>query len=213
LRTGDRQCELAPGCYGLGGRAPDAIPLEPLQSQPRAALLTVFEDGVTVLQRTTAAVVVRVDGEPVGISAVELRHGARIEFGECRLVFETEGAALPASMQRTAEHSTSGNESEAPSASSPNDTERSTMRVSPPTRTASVAAATEAALVDVQSGVRHPLPARRVFIGRDDSCDVVVHGNSISRRHASIAPVAGGFMLRDESANGTLVKGQRIVGT
>jgi pSer/pThr/pTyr-binding forkhead associated (FHA) protein len=52
-----------------------------------------------------------------------------------------------------------------------------------------------------------------MYIGRDDSCDVVVHGNSISRRHASIAPVAGGFMLRDESANGTLVNDQRIVGT
>jgi pSer/pThr/pTyr-binding forkhead associated (FHA) protein len=41
----------------------------------------------------------------------------------------------------------------------------------------------------------------------------VVQGNSVSRRHASIAPVAGGFLLRDESANGTLVNGVRVVGT
>jgi pSer/pThr/pTyr-binding forkhead associated (FHA) protein len=73
--------------------------------------------------------------------------------------------------------------------------------------------ATEAALVDMRSGARHPLEARHIFIGRDDSCDVVVRGNSVSRRHVSVAPVAGGFMLRDESSNGTLVNGVRIVGT
>ena len=219
LRTGDQLCPLAPGCYGLGGRAPDAVPLAQLQSQPRAAILTVFEDGVTVLQRTTAAVVVRVDGDPVGISAVELRHGAKIEFGECRLVFETDGSPTASSMARTAEHSATGAgttasaEAEASAVPSLGDTERSTVRVSPPMRSAQPVTATDAALVDVQTGARHPLPARRIFIGRDDSCDVVVHGNSISRRHASIAPVAGGFMLRDESANGTLVNDQRIVGT
>jgi pSer/pThr/pTyr-binding forkhead associated (FHA) protein len=42
---------------------------------------------------------------------------------------------------------------------------------------------------------------------------VVVRGSSVSRRHASIAPVNGGFLLRDESANGTLVNGVRVVGT
>jgi pSer/pThr/pTyr-binding forkhead associated (FHA) protein len=67
--------------------------------------------------------------------------------------------------------------------------------------------------VDVRSGARYPLPTRRIYIGRDDSCDVIVRGNSVSRRHASVAPVAGGFLLRDESANGTLVNGVRVVGT
>jgi pSer/pThr/pTyr-binding forkhead associated (FHA) protein len=211
LRTGDQHCPLAPGCYGLGGRAADAVPLGPLQSQPRAAVLTVFEDGVTVLQRTTAAVVVRVDGEPVGISAVELRHGARIEFGECRLVFETEAPA--SDLHSTAEHPSPAPETGESRAPSTGDPERSTIRIAPPMRSTSVTPMTDAALVDVRSGVRYPIPARRMFIGRDDSCDVIVQGNSVSRRHASIAPVAGGFMLRDESANGTLVNDQRIVGT
>jgi pSer/pThr/pTyr-binding forkhead associated (FHA) protein len=70
-----------------------------------------------------------------------------------------------------------------------------------------------AALVVARSGVRHALPERRIYIGRDDACEVVVRGSSVSRRHASIAPVVGGFMLRDESANGTLVNGVRVVGT
>ena len=213
LRAGDQHCPLAPGCYGLGGRAVDAIPLSALQSQPRAAILTVFEDGVTVLQRTTAAVVVRVDGETVGVAAVELRHGARIEFGECRLVFETDGNSASSPARRSGEQTAAAVDVDGVGVPSLGDTESSTVRVTPPALPESVAPASDAALVDTRTGARYPIPARRMFIGRDDNCDVVVHGNSVSRRHASIAPVAGGFMLRDESANGTLVNGQRIVGT
>jgi pSer/pThr/pTyr-binding forkhead associated (FHA) protein len=35
----------------------------------------------------------------------------------------------------------------------------------------------------------------------------------VSRRHFSVAPVEGGYLLRDESANGTLVNGSRVSGT
>src|SRR5690349_20999939 len=105
LRAGDEQCPLVPGVHALGGRAPDAVPLAALQSQPRAAILTVSEEGVTVLQRTTASVVVRVDGEPIGIAPLELKPGTRIEFGDCRLWFEAEGSAAASAMRTTAEQS------------------------------------------------------------------------------------------------------------
>jgi pSer/pThr/pTyr-binding forkhead associated (FHA) protein len=188
LRAGDEQFPLVPGVHALGGRAPDAVPLAALQSQPRAATLTVSDEGVTVLQRTTASVVVRVDGEPIGIAPMSLRTGTRIEFGDCRVWFDTE-APSPANGMGS---------------SRPSFVARAPVS---PDRTM------DAALVEVRSGMRHPLPMRRISIGRDDSCDVIVRGNSVSRRHATIAPVAGGFLLRDESANGTLVNGIRIVGT
>jgi pSer/pThr/pTyr-binding forkhead associated (FHA) protein len=35
----------------------------------------------------------------------------------------------------------------------------------------------------------------------------------VSRRHFSITPVQGGYLLRDESANGTLINGSRVSGT
>jgi pSer/pThr/pTyr-binding forkhead associated (FHA) protein len=82
-----------------------------------------------------------------------------------------------------------------------------------PSSATSAEHAVGASLVVARTGARHALPARRIYIGRDEACDVVVHGNSVSRRHASIAPVHGGFLLRDESANGTLVNGVRVVGT
>jgi len=190
------------------------VPLAALQSQPRAATLTVSNSGVTVLQRTTASVVVRVNGEPIGIKPIELRHGTRIEFGECRMVFECEGSSATTAPSQTEEHAVPGI---APDGArklslSATGSARIGSAVSTPKRSDS-GFMTDAALVDVRSGTRHALPPRRIAIGRDDSCDVIVRGNSVSRRHATIAPVANGFLLRDESVNGTLVNGVRVVGT
>lgn len=225
LRAGEERCALAPGVHGLGGRAPDAIKLTSLENQPRAALLTVSEDGTTMLQRTTASVMVRIDGETIGIAAVELHHGAAIEFGDCRLTFETDAIAATGARRQSADRISSIGErvssiGERIPAGAATDAVRTLAPV--PVRTENGVGSqqpgkandtTSAALIVVRSGTRHPLPARRIYIGRDDACEVVVRGNCVSRRHASIAPVNGGFLLRDESANGTLVNGVRVVGT
>jgi pSer/pThr/pTyr-binding forkhead associated (FHA) protein len=211
LRAGEDRCALGPGVHGLGGRANDAIKLTALESQPRAAILTVGEDGTTVLQRTTAAVMVRIDGETVGIAAVELHHGAAIEFGDCRVVFETDASAATSARRHTGERAATSATTDAgrPLAV----VARRSGLSGEPQPPFDATGTTSAALVVVRSGARHPLPPRRIYIGRDDTCEVVVRGNSVSRRHASIAPVHGGFLLRDESANGTLVNGVRVVGT
>ena len=214
LSAGDEQCSLLPGAHGLGGRAPDAIGLASLASQPRAAVLTVSEDGATVLQRTTASIVVRIDEETVGVGPIELRHGTRIEFGTCRLVFESDDISALEDASRAGERESYEGNTEKARVLTLSGTNR--VRMSGATRMPRAADADSvppATLVHTRSGTRHPLAARRLVIGRDESCDVIVHGNSVSRRHASIAPVAGGFLLRDESANGTLVNGVRVVGT
>ena len=214
MRSGEARCALEPGVHALGGRAADALALPGLEHQPRAAMISVSEDGFTTLQRTTASIMVRIDGETIGIAPVELRDGATIEFAESRLVYEAAASSPTGPRSRASGRVVSGvtaiGAATRPSAIPARTTSglpiqgrgESTKDVS-----------ADAALVDVRSGRRHPLRARRIFIGRDDSCDIIVLGNSVSRRHASIAPVDGGFMLRDESANGTLVNGVRVVGT
>ena len=214
LRAGDERCPLGPGVYGLGGRASDAVPLAALASQPRAAILTVSEDYGVTLQRITAAIVVRINDETIGVAPVELRSGTRIEFGSCRLVFECEPSAPAETWNGTGERSAQRATAEGGRVLPLSVSGRFRGGVAAQTSgAADVDRAESAALVNVRTGARHPLPPRRVLIGRDDTCDVVVRGNSVSRRHASIVPVAGGFMLRDESANGTLVNGVRVVGT
>jgi pSer/pThr/pTyr-binding forkhead associated (FHA) protein len=211
FRAGDERCSLRRGRIRLGGGAPDAVRLTALEHQPRAAIVMVSGDGVTTLQRTSAAIMVRVDGKTIGIAPVELHHGATIDFGDCRLVFELKSAGATPTETRDEEPDSSRDDT--PKA-------RPLALVTSPkgdgARTAAPRSGDQvagAALVVTRTGERHALPPRRIHIGRDDSCDVVVRGNAVSRRHASIAPVVGGFMLRDESSNGTLVNGVRIVGT
>lgn len=49
---------------------------------------------------------------------------------------------------------------------------------------------------------------KTITIGRDNSCDIVIHNDRISRRHATITPLGnGGYLFRDMSNNGTSVNG------
>lgn len=51
----------------------------------------------------------------------------------------------------------------------------------------------------------------KTTFGRDASCDVVLHSNEISRRHAEIVAEGGRLSVRDlGSANGTFVNGKRV---
>jgi diguanylate cyclase (GGDEF)-like protein len=55
------------------------------------------------------------------------------------------------------------------------------------------------------------LPAEKLTLGRDSSCDLVVVDDAVSRRHATIEPTDAGFLLVDEgSTNGTFVNDERI---
>ena len=54
---------------------------------------------------------------------------------------------------------------------------------------------------------------RVVTLGRSSQSDVQIYDERISRRHCAITAVRGGYLLRDESANGTLVNGARMSGT
>ena len=61
------------------------------------------------------------------------------------------------------------------------------------------------------AGLRHPIPAGGLRIGRvPDLNDVVIADPEVSRQHAKIAVKNGGVQLTDTSANGTFVNGQRI---
>jgi pSer/pThr/pTyr-binding forkhead associated (FHA) protein len=54
------------------------------------------------------------------------------------------------------------------------------------------------------------IPEHGLVIGRDPECDVVVTGNNVSRRHASVRPAIQGYVLTNHSANGTFVNGRAV---
>lgn len=47
-------------------------------------------------------------------------------------------------------------------------------------------------------------------IGRDEDCEIVLEGNTVSRRHCEIACHGGSYIVRDCSRNGTYVNGERV---
>src|SRR6185436_4796260 len=78
-----------------------------------------------------------------------------------------------------------------------------------PTRIARAATVLEVTSGSARAVVR---PNHPVVIGRDASCDLVVDGNLVSRRHAEVDVATDGWVLRDlDSRNGTFVDGQRAV--
>jgi pSer/pThr/pTyr-binding forkhead associated (FHA) protein len=167
--------------------------LAALAWQPTVATIEVQDAGPVVIRRSTATVVVRLDGKPLGVAPVELREGSQIDFGGCHLTFESDESAV----------GHDGRDRDVLPSSS--------ARVS--ARTGAKPEVRPARLVNVRTAQALPLSGRRVVIGRDASCDLVMAGKGVSRRHASISPVHGGYLLRDESSNGTVVNGARVAGT
>jgi pSer/pThr/pTyr-binding forkhead associated (FHA) protein len=190
LRSGADRCTLRPGTNTLGGRGQDALPVPALAWQPAVATITVQPQGPVLIQRTTASVVVRLNDQPLGVGPAELHHGAHIDFAGCRLTYDAELPAAPAA--------TGTGEGV------------STAQIAVSTSGARPSVAPGAQLLHLSSGRVFTLPGHRIAVGRDDACDLRLDGEGVSRRHFSIAPVPGGYLLTDESSNGTLVNGTRV---
>ncbi len=63
------------------------------------------------------------------------------------------------------------------------------------------------------AGATHELPEAGLVIGRDPTCDLVLHDDDLSRRHCRVMPAPRGAFVRDlGSTNGTALDG-RLVAT
>lgn len=64
---------------------------------------------------------------------------------------------------------------------------------------------------DGNRGQMHKIDAERTTLGAAGGCDVVISGDHVSDRHASLRFKGGEFVLTDlDSTNGTYVNGERI---
>lgn len=195
LNTGAETCALPTGTYSIGGNGPGALPIASLEWRSAVATITVPPSGPCTIQRLAASVVVRLDQEPLGIAPKALHDGAAIEFDACRLTFTSDnaGAAMITSVAN-GERPDGGPVRAEPVAPMP-------------------ATEARARIVKLSTGDSIELGNVRVVIGRDATSDFVVSGMGVSRRHFSVTPVQGGYLLRDESANGTVINGSRVGGT
>jgi pSer/pThr/pTyr-binding forkhead associated (FHA) protein len=177
------------------------LTLASLESAPEVATIVVPDSGPPTIQRLTASVVVRLNQTPIGIGPKALADGVEIEFNGFRLTFTGDPAAPSASPGHSSVTS-------APNGAAPAIEQRRPALPEEP-----ATPARKARIISVRSGHSITLNGSRVVMGRDEACDFVLAGMGVSRRHCSITPVRDGYLLRDESANGTRVNGSRISGS
>lgn len=195
VNSGAERCALRTGTYTIGGNGSDALPIASLEWSPPVATIMVPSAGPPLIQRISASVVVRLDQEALGVAPKPLHDGAVIEFSTNALTVSVDEAG--AWMISSASSAASTDEHAVP----------------PPPVGTTVAPHVHARIVLLRTGEAVTLGNYRVVVGRDSACDFVVLGNGVSRRHFSVTPVQGGYLLRDESANGTLVNGALVSGT
>lgn len=189
LTVGTQRHPLDAGEHTIGGTADGAVPLAALAHASPSARLTVARDGSVTVRRLSAGVVVRLDGQPLGAVAHELRERARLEVGAIAIGLEPVPTVAPAVPAAPGERSAGATELAVPAVPAPD---------------------VVAHLVDVGSGRAHPVRDGEVVIGRDGACDIVLASMNVSRRHARVTALNGEVTITDESVNGTRLNGARI---
>lgn len=191
LQLQDQQFPLSTGDATIG--AFDGADVRLPAGDPSArAVISVGMKGV-VIRRGAPDSVVLVNGVQLGNEPSPILHGDRIELAgnELRLADdEKEGrTAFVNAADVAAMIAAAGKSSGTPKK---------------PTT------ATGGRLVSLVDGREYPVSDAGVTFGREVGNDIVLASNEVSRKHASIAPAANGYVLTDHSTNGVWVNGARI---
>ena len=193
LQLNDQQFPLQAGTtrVGSGGEADVPLPADPgLGIQ---AIIDRAGQGPMTIRRAGPSASVRVNGVLLGAEPTPLMHGDKVEIGGVELRFADDAK---------------GGATQFVSAS-----EIAALAGSKRAGAARPTAASGGRVVSLVDGKEYTVPSRGLVFGRDASCDVVVAENEVSRRHAEIAAGDQGYVVRDISANGVFVNGERVKGS
>ncbi len=148
-------------------------------------------DGSAVIRRDAPDAVVLVNGVQLGVEPSPLLHGDKIEMAGEELRFgdvKQGGSTQFVSGAQVAEMA------RAKAAGTP----------------AKPTLARGGRLVSLTDGREYTVPDDGITIGREVGNDVVIPSSEVSRKHAEIVPMPGGYHLNDLSTNGVFVNGARI---
>ena len=191
LQLDDQQFPLSAGANSIGAGASADITVPGYSG---LSVEAVIDGGASpTIRRAEESAHVRVNGVLLGAEPTPLMHGDKIEVAglELRYADDSKGGAT-----------------QFVSAS-----EIAAIAGAKRTGAARATAASGGRLVSLVDGKEYSVPASGLVLGRDASCDVVVAQSEVSRRHAEIVPGDDGYTLRDMSANGLFVNGERVQGS
>ncbi len=187
MKVNDQQFFLRPGPNRLGAGDGVDVTVGEDSALGVQAIVDVATDSQAVIRRAGDAAV-RVNGVPL-VDPTPLIHGDRVEIAG-RELFYTDDTKAGATQYVSA-----------------GEVAAMAARRAGPAR---ATAATGGRLVSLVDGKEYNIPPAGITIGRDATSGVVVAQNEVSRKHAELLPVEGGYEVRDFSANGVLVNGARI---
>jgi len=195
LEMGGRKFTIPAGDVFLGSDPGSAIHLTSAGVLPRHAKLKGLPDGQVVITKAVPEADVLINGVRLGAEPTPLLHGDKVEVAGQELTFVDERRSgstqyvqamnLPEAMAKA--------QSEARSAG------KATTN-------------TGGRVVSLTDGREYAIAGASLVFGRDATCDVVVSGKDVSRRHAEIVQTPKGYLVVDSSTNGTFVNEVRVEG-
>jgi pSer/pThr/pTyr-binding forkhead associated (FHA) protein len=194
LEMGGRRFTLPEGEVLLGADPACAIPLAIPGVLPKHAKLKSLPDGQVVITKAVPEADVLINGVRLGAEPTPLLHGDKVEVGGQELTFVDERR--------------SGSTQYVQAMSVP----QAMARAKAEAKGGKVTVNTGGRVVSLTDGREYAIAGASLVFGRDASCDVVVPGKDVSRRHAEIMQTPKGYLLVDSSTNGTSVNDARVEG-
>ncbi len=195
LEMGGRKFTIPAGDVFLGSDPSCAIHLTIAGVLPRHARLKGLPDGQVVITKAVPEADVLINGVRLGAEPTPLLHGDKVEVAGQELTFVDERRSgstqyvqamnLPEAMAKA--------QAEAKGAGK-------------------VTGNTGGRVVSLTDGREYAIAGTSLVFGRDATCDVVVSGKDVSRRHAEIVQTPKGYLVVDSSTNGTFVNEGRVEG-
>lgn len=190
---GGQRFALPQGDVLLGADPSCAIPLAFPGVLPRHAKLRTQSDGQVVISKAVPEAEVLINGVRLGAEPTPLLHGDKLEVGGYELTFVEERRSGTTQLMQ---------------ATKPQAMAQATTEAQGGKATAN----TGGRVVSLTDGREYAITGTSLVFGRDASCDVVVPGKDVSRRHAEIVQTPKGYLLVDSSTNGTSVNDVRVEG-
>ncbi len=194
LEMGGRRFTLPQGEVLLGADPSCAIPLAVPGVLPKHAKLKSLPDGQVVITKAVPEADVLINGVRLGAEPTPLLHGDKVEVGGQELTFVDERR--------------SGSTQYVQAMSVPQAMERAKAEA----KGGKITVNTGGRVVSLTDGREYAVAGTSLVFGRDATCDVVVAGKDVSRRHAEIMQTPKGYLIVDSSTNGTSVNDTRIEG-
>src|SRR5437588_1107351 len=192
LELGGKKFTIPVGEVALGSDAACAIPLTGAGVLPRHAVFQGQPDGQVVIRKAAPAAEVLINGVRLGAEPTPLLHGDKVEVAGQELTFVDERR--------------SGSTQYVQAMSVP----QAMAQAKAEAKGGKATTNTGGRVVSLTDGREYAIAGTSLVFGRDASCDVVVSGKDVSRRHAEIVQTPKGYLLVDSSTNGTSVNDARI---